>query len=148
MRARQVWARAALAGAFLLALAATARAGAITGRVLDSSGKPVAGARIQWLAYRNDDEILLDQTTGSDPSPIGEGATDEQGRFRVVLEKPGVSVALRVLPAGLPSARFTGPFESSEENDLFDIQLPGAEKASGQVVDDSGKPVAGARVFV
>src|SRR5580765_3750578 len=100
MRARAGWARTALAGGMLLALAGTLRAGAISGRVLDSSGKPVAGAKIQWLAYRNDDEILLDQTTGADPSPLGETATDEQGKFRVVLEKPGVSVAVGVLRNG------------------------------------------------
>ncbi|HKF41697.1 MAG TPA: carboxypeptidase regulatory-like domain-containing protein [Thermoanaerobaculia bacterium] len=145
---KAAWARMALAGVALLALSAALNAGTITGRVLDSTGKPVAGARIQWLAYRTDDEIVLDQTTGNDPAPLGEAATDEQGRFRIVLDKPGLSVAVRVLPAGLPSARFTGPFESSEDNDLFDIQLPAAESASGQVVDDSGKPVAGARVFV
>src|SRR5580765_3267301 len=100
MKARAGWTRTALAAAVMLALAGTVRAGSIIGRVLDSSGRPVSGAKVQWLAYRGDDEILLDQTTGADPSPIGEMATDEQGRFRVVLDKPGVSVALGVLRNG------------------------------------------------
>ncbi|HYR45648.1 MAG TPA: carboxypeptidase-like regulatory domain-containing protein, partial [Thermoanaerobaculia bacterium] len=51
-------------GALLLALlglsAPSARAGSIAGRVLDASGKPIAGAKVQWTAYRNEDELLLD----------------------------------------------------------------------------------------
>jgi len=137
-----------LCAALLLGLSTSVRAGSVTGRVLDASGKPIAGARVHWMAYRTDDEVLLDQSTGSDPAAMGNTATDTHGRFRVVLEKPGVSVALRVLPDGLPSARFTGPFEASEENDLFDIQIPAAQTASGKVVDEAGKPVAGAKVLI
>jgi protocatechuate 3,4-dioxygenase beta subunit len=103
---------------------------------------------VQWTAYRSDDEALLDQTAGTDPAILGEMAVDAEGRFRVALDKPGVSVALRFLAAGLPSVRFTGPFDSSEENSLFDIQVPSASGTSGRVVDEAGKPVAGARVFV
>lgn len=140
--------RAVFAAALLAILPAAARAGSVTGRVLDSSGKPIAGAKIEWVAYRADDEIVLDQTTGNEPPSLGHTATDAEGRFRVVLDNPRVSVALRVLPEGRPSARFAGPFDSSEENDLFEIQVPTAEKAAGQVVDEAGKPVAGAKVLV
>lgn len=138
----------ALAVSLLLLCASEARAGSITGRVLDSSGKPAAGAKVQWTAYRSDDEILLDLTAGTDPAILGETATDAEGRFRAALDKPGVSVALRVLPAGLPSVRFSGPFDSSEENSLFDIQVPSPSGTSGRVVDETGKPVAGARILV
>jgi protocatechuate 3,4-dioxygenase beta subunit len=144
--ARRRW--IVLAASFLFVLAAKARAGSITGRVLDPAGKPIAGAKIQWTAYRNDDEVLLDETAGKDPVVLGETAADAGGRFRVVLDKPGVSVALRVLSSGLPSARFAGPFDSSEDTGLFDIQLPAAAALSGRVVDEAGKPVAGARVSV
>src|SRR5262249_32450446 len=78
----------------------------------------------------------------------GRASTDAEGRFRVALEKPGLLVALRITPEGLPSARFTGPFDSSEENDLSDIQVPGVEKASGRVVDETAKPVPGAKVLI
>src|ERR1700693_4177917 len=139
---------AAPVAALFLLWASEALAGSITGRVLDSSGKPAASAKVQWTAYRSDDETLLDQTAGTDPVVLGETAVDAEGRFRVALDKPGVSVALRVLSAGPPSVRFTGPFDSSEENSLFDIQVPLASGTSGHVVDESGKPVAGARVLV
>lgn len=127
--------------------ASSARAGSVAGRVLDSSGRPLAGAKVQWLAYRDEDELLVDETRGTDPAPVGESATDAAGRIRLVFEKPGLSFAVRVLPAGLPSARFVGPFDSGEDADLGDVQIPGAARLSGRVVDDSGKPVPGARVL-
>ena len=117
--------------AFLALFAARAEAGSVTGRVLDPSGKPVAGAKVQWTAYRADDESLLDLTIGNEPVVLGEMATDAEGRFRVVLDKPGVSVALRVVSSGLPSIRFVGPYDSSFESSLFDIQLRAASATSG-----------------
>lgn len=128
-----------------LLMSGEARAGSITGRLLDPSGRPVAGARVQWTAHRTDDETLLDLTSGADPKVLGETATDAEGRFRVALEKPG-SVALRLLPAGLPAIRLAGPFDSSEESALFDLQTSSAASLRGRVTDEAGKPVAGARV--
>src|SRR5258706_8818838 len=134
--------------AALLALfAARAEAGSVSGRVLDPSGKPVAGAKVQWTAYRADDESLLDLSLGNEPAVLGEAATDAEGRFRVVLDRPGASVALRVIGSGLPSIRFAGPYDSSDDSSLFDVQLRAASAASGRVVDEAGKPVAGARVI-
>ena len=66
----------ALSAALLMLLPVQARAGSVTGRVLDFSGKPLAGARVQWTAYRTDDEVLLDQTTGNEPAVLGSAATD------------------------------------------------------------------------
>ena len=57
-------------------------------------------------------------------------------------------MAIRILPAGLASARFAGPFESSEDIDLADVQIPPSAPLSGRVVDESGKPIPGARVLV
>ncbi len=125
-----------------------AGAGSVSGRLLDGAGRPIAGAKVQWTAYRSEEETLVDQTTDADPAVFGETSTDAEGRFRVVLDKPGTAVALRVLPAGLPSARFSGPFDSSDDSPLFDIQVPAAEKLAGRVIDEEGKPVAGAKVTV
>src|SRR5512141_1088419 len=93
----------ALAPALLFLFATQARGGSVTGRVLDASGKPIAGAKVQWTAYRSDDEVLLDETAGKNPAVLGETSADAQGQFRVVLEKPGIPVALRVLAQGHPS---------------------------------------------
>lgn len=142
---RHSTARLAAALAFLL-LPAAARASAVTGRVLDSSGAPVPGAKVAWEVYRTDEETLVDETAATAPAPIGETVTDAEGRFKVALDKPGVEVSIRILPGALPGALLGGPYDSTEDAALGDIELSAAEKVSGRVTDDAGKPVAGARV--
>jgi protocatechuate 3,4-dioxygenase beta subunit len=137
-----------LAALALLLAALAARGGTITGRLLDSSGKPVAGSRVLWSAHREDDELLLEQTQGATPAVLGETKTDEAGRFRIALEKPGVLLALSVVTPGFPEARLSGPYDSGDTTDLADLHLPAPAKLSGRVSDDAGKPVSGARVMV
>jgi len=138
-----------LAGALLFfLLAPSVRAATVSGRVLDGGGKPVAGAKVTWEAYRTDEETLADETRGESPAPLGETTTDAEGRFRVALDKPGVEVSLRVLPGALPGALLEGPYDSSEDVALDDIELPAAKKVTGRVTDEAGKPVSGAKVRV
>lgn len=140
--------RRCLLALVLLLAGLAARAGTITGRLLDASGKPVAGSRVLWTAYREDDELLVEQTEGTTPAALGETKTDEGGRFRVALEKPGLLLAVRVVTPGLPEARLAGPYDSGDTTDLADLRLPASAKISGRVADSAGKPVAGARVLV
>ena len=140
--------RTALTAFALLLGALAARAGTITGRLLDDKGKAIAGSRVLWTPYREDDEVLLNQTEGTLPAPLGETKSDESGRFRISLEKPGVLLALRIATPGLPEARLAGPYDSGDTTDLADLRLPASAKISGRVSDDTGKPVSGARVTV
>lgn len=126
--------------------AAPAQAGSVSGRLLDSGGKPVAGARVQWVSYRTDDELTLDMSAGVEPRGLGEVATAADGSFRVALEKSNVAVGLRVFPPGAPSLRFRGPFDSTEDVSLEDLHASPGVRLSGRVVDEEGKPVSGARV--
>lgn len=142
---RHSFARLAAALALLL-LPVAARAAAVSGRVLDSAGSPVVGAKVVWEAYRSDEETLVDETLGTAPAPIGETVTDAEGRFKVVLDKPGVEVAIRVLSGALPGALLGGPYDASEDVAVGDVELSAAEKVTGRVTDEAGKPVAGARV--
>jgi protocatechuate 3,4-dioxygenase beta subunit len=136
-----------LAAALLFAVVSpAARAATVSGRVLDSAGAPVAGAKVAWEPYRTDEQIAVDETTGTIPSSLGETSTDATGRFRVTLDKPGVEVTIRVLPGTLPGALLEGPFDSTEDIALDDVELPAAEKISGRVTEEAGKPVSGARV--
>src|SRR5439155_3399011 len=132
----------------IIRLATAAGAAKMSGRVLDSGGSPVRGAKVVWEAYRTDEETLVDETKGSTPAPLGETATDSEGRFRVVLDKPGVGTAIRVLPGALAGALLPGPYDSSEDVEVEDVELPAAEKVSGLVTDEAGKPVSGAKVRV
>lgn len=136
-----------LAAALTLALLpAAVRAAAVTGRVLDTSGAPVAGAKVVWEPYRSYEEALVDETAATPPAPIGETVTDAEGRFQVALDKPGVEVSIRVLPGSLPGALLGGPYDSSEDVAIGDVELSAAEKVTGRVTDEAGKPVAGAKV--
>jgi protocatechuate 3,4-dioxygenase beta subunit len=137
-----------LAAALFLSLVAPSRAATVSGRVLDSAGAPVAGAKVTWEGYRTNEETLVDETSGPTPSSLGETSTDAAGRFRVPLDKPGLEVTIRVLPGALPGALLEGPFDSMEDIALDDVELPAAERVSGRVTDEAGKPVAGARVRV
>ncbi|MEO8191282.1 MAG: carboxypeptidase regulatory-like domain-containing protein [Acidobacteriota bacterium] len=126
--------------------AAPAQAGSVSGRVLDPAGKPLAGARVQWVGYRTDDQAIVDSSSATEPPALGEIRTGADGAFRVPLDKPDVSVALRILPAGSPALRFAGPFDSTEDVSLDVVHTAAGVRLSGRVVDDEGKPVAGARV--
>jgi hypothetical protein len=130
----------------LVVLPAAARGAAVTGRVLDSSGAPVAGAKVVWEPFRSYEEALLDETLGAEPVPIGEAVTDAEGRFRVTLDKAGQEVSFRILPGTLPGALLGGPYDASEDAAFGDVELSAAERVSGRVADDSGKPVVGAKV--
>jgi protocatechuate 3,4-dioxygenase beta subunit len=134
------------AAALVFSLAPGVHAATVTGRVIDSTGTPVAGAKVAWEAYRSDEQKLVDETKGTSPSALGQTATDAAGRFRVTLEKPGTEVSIRVVPGALPGALLGGPFDSSEDVALDDVELPASEKVSGRVVDDGGKAIAGARL--
>jgi protocatechuate 3,4-dioxygenase beta subunit len=132
----------------LLLIAPSAAGATVSGRLLDSDGDPVRGAKVAWEAYRTDGGTLVDETKGAAPVPLGETKTDDAGRFQVKLDKAGVEVAIRVLPGALPGALLSGPYDSSEDVDVDEIELPAPEKMSGRVTDEAGKPVSGAKVRV
>ncbi|HEY6930317.1 MAG TPA: carboxypeptidase-like regulatory domain-containing protein, partial [Thermoanaerobaculia bacterium] len=140
------YARIAVLLGFLLASAASA--GSVSGKVVDASGTPVARARVEWMPFRDEDQTLVDETRGAEPAILGTVQTDAAGRFRIALDKPGLSVSVRIIAANLPAARLPGPYDSSEDAAVADVALPAGARASGRVMDETGKPVANARVVV
>ncbi len=137
---------AGLVAVCLAVCGARAEGGSVSGRLLDAAGKPLARARVTWVAYRTDDQAILDMSSAAEPPALGEAATGPDGSFRIALDKPDVAVALRISPPGSPSLRFRGPFDSTEDVSLDDVHASAGVRLSGRVVDDEGKPVAGARV--
>jgi len=132
----------------IFAFAPAVGAAIVSGRVLDPDGNAVRRARVVWEAYRTDEEILVDESRGSTPAPLGETWTDAEGRFRVTLDKPLQRVAIRVLPGVFAGAFFPGPYDSSEDVHLEDVELPSAERVVGRVTEETGKAVSGAKVRV
>jgi len=138
---------------------------ALTGRVLDASGRPVSGAEVSLAAsvektladVRCDEcqQALLSCQARETSlktlaffehqhgflTPRAATTTDAQGRFRfehlagvsfsVWAKAPGLGVALR---------------ERAAPGDPVELFLPPLRSIGGQVVDDAGQPVRGARV--
>lgn len=125
--------------------ASAALAGSVSGRLLDSGGKPVEGAAVAWFPFRSEEETLLDETTGKEPQALGETKTDAAGRFAARWEKEQGLVTIRVLSAAHLGLLLPGPYDSGDVS-LSDIALPSSRRVAGRVVDEAGRPVAGARV--
>jgi protocatechuate 3,4-dioxygenase beta subunit len=123
-------------------------AGSVSGKLLDAQGRPLQAARVLWVRYQTDEDVLLAETDGQEAEVVGETRSDAAGSFRIVLEKPGLSVALRIQPLGLPEARLWGPYMSEEATILEDLHFPAPSRFSGKVTDEKGKPVANARLEV
>ncbi|HEX4122366.1 MAG TPA: carboxypeptidase regulatory-like domain-containing protein [Verrucomicrobiae bacterium] len=101
----------------------------VSGVVVDSSGKPVAETVItRNHEWRNPAAAL---TSGDD------------GRFKIINLQPGVLI-LTFQAKGL--AAQTSQMELSNGMPELKIELKPGNVLQGVVVDDSGKPIAGARV--
>ena len=139
------------------------RGAAITGRVLDEFGDPVAGARVQALRYQ------LTQGTRR-LTPIGiTTQTDDTGAFRLYGLMPGdyyVSALLRALPLDAPDETTgyaptyypgTGsvteaqpvPLALAEEANISFALMPvRTSRVSGSVLDATGAPLANGVVML
>jgi protocatechuate 3,4-dioxygenase beta subunit len=137
----------------------------LTGRVLDSAGRPVAGAEVflassveKTLADVRCDECgqallscparetalhtlaFFEQHHGF-LTPRATASTDAQGRFRFE-RLVGVSFSLWARAPGLGVALR----ERAAPGDPVELYLPPLRSIGGQVVDDAGQPLQGARV--
>ena len=136
-----------LVAAGWLAIGGRARAAdaSVSGRVLDSGGTAVAGARVFSIPFRTPDQTLLDLSAGREPAALAETKTGADGAFRLAMPKDGSSVSLRILADGLPGIEIEGPFDAAGGEDL-DVSIPRARRLCGRVSDESGKGVEGARI--
>jgi Carboxypeptidase regulatory-like domain len=138
--------------------------GQITGRVIDTSGRPVAGLTIEL-----DPASFLSMTADSWRRRVAvrRTVTDRGGRYtlgripagRFVLSLPPAPVRatggglLRVFYPGaeLPSAAARVALAAGERRDLSDFRIPAGQKyvaVPGVVFDAGGAPAEGARVFL
>lgn len=108
------------------------KAGAIVGRVVDLQGRPLAGAEVWGVEFRDE---------------VGRVKADADGRFRLGPLKDAKAVTVWAEADGLARERradvrvFAG-----EDHDIGPLPLAPGTRMKGRVVDASGKPIAGAKV--
>lgn len=124
----------------------------VAGRIVDSNGDPQVGMRVELLQV---DWTLMTagdlRDLGNEVSmSLGRDKTDDEGRFHIDgawnsayhglgIDLGGQRSSLRVLDQSLKHGELT---------DLGDIVLAPCGTLLGKVVDERGKPLAGARVRV
>jgi hypothetical protein len=138
------------------------RGGAVTGRVLDEFGDPVAGARVQVLRYQ-----IIQGTRRLTPVANGD-QSDDTGAFRVFGLMPGeyyVSATLRTLPVDDPEdalsyapTYFPGTGNVAEAQRVsialgqeqsgvnFALLPVKTVKVAGQALNSMGAPLANAMI--
>lgn len=127
--------------------------GAVTGRVIEQDGTPVARLNLELLGGGLADilspmDVLARGGSAELDLELGSTATDDQGHFRFEGLEPRLLGLLVIDPAG-PRAHLhileETPVSGSERN-LGDIVLPGSVTLRGRVVNERNEAVAGLRV--
>lgn len=104
----------------------------VIGTVVDPSGKPLKGVKIQGYSTSNAADF---REYGSFTDTL----TDEAGRFRLPMIKGGVGV-MWILPKDFAG---TSRAIQKDRGDLGAITLRPGVRVSGRVIDTAGQPVAG-----
>ena len=116
---------------------------AITGFVIDETGKPIAGARVRAFALESSDAAtarLLSDTP--EPTPVASAQTDDKGAFRIEAKQQPV-VTLVVDAPG--RALFTDDVADGTNTGAFLLRKAAAKQGR---ITASGRPVAGALVVI
>ncbi len=123
----------------------------LRGRVVNGTGRPLPGTSV--TVYTPARSMLTDgfifnmvEQATSFPSPVEQVLTDDDGWFTLVSLKGG-SYRLEARQGGY-ATRYETDVVVSEERPARDMTIVLGEGATvqGKVLDESGKPVAGARV--
>jgi protocatechuate 3,4-dioxygenase beta subunit len=111
------------------------------GKALDPQGRPLAGARV-FAIYAGDSPFLLGASGDSGLEP--ETLTGPDGGFEIPRIGPGTYLSV-CLPGYQPSLLFI-PLPPSEPRRFVLAPAPPRPRISSRVLDEAGRPVAGARI--
>lgn len=146
----------------------------VTGRVVDESGDPIAGATVRAadipavvtqfvpveqfdlegfvIGGRGSDQLVMEMPGWVKKYwaelPIPTATTDGEGRFTLTGIEPGLNM-VAATKSGLVAAVQKGvKLTAGQKRDLGKLVMREGEVATGRVVTAAGKPVAGAEVIV
>lgn len=116
----------------------------VVGRVVDEGGRPLAGAEVQVINAMAEEFFGRLRESGTAPRRV---TTDGAGHFEWIGAKPGANTV---------TVRADGfaPFEKQAQipidalHDVGDLRVALGSVLSGQVVDDTGRGVGGAALFL
>lgn len=134
--------------ALILATAVATPAAELSGRVV-SDQKGVVGATVAAVPYETRYAAALRETRGGPaPTPLASVTTTADGRFKLSVPVTAPPFVVLATFGGLAARTVDGVFEKNDAEDLGEIALSNGESLTGRVVDQNGKPVAGALVRI
>jgi hypothetical protein len=108
--------------------------GAITGRVVDLKGRPIAGAEVWGLAFRD---------------KVGSARADADGRFRLASLKEDKPITIWADAPGLARQRREGIHVfAGRDHDIGRLVLLPGTRIRGRAVDARRRPIAGVTIMV
>jgi hypothetical protein len=121
--------------------------GGLGGKVVDGTGKPIAGVRVAvtWQVVNEFHVILADPATL--PWTEAEATTDAEGAWAARTLEPGDKTVVLRAPSGASAVLAKVACREGEVRKDVDVVLGGTLAISGAVVWEDGAPVAEARIY-
>jgi protocatechuate 3,4-dioxygenase beta subunit len=131
----------------LCGAAAASQAAEVRGRLLVGD-RPATGVTVSAVPYETPfEQAQREARRAPAPKPLASAASRSDGTFVLSVTAAGArGFRLKLEGPGVVPVLTAGVYDASENEDIGDEVLAPASKLAGRVVDEKGKPVAGAEV--